>query len=59
MTNTATEKTLVGSGNSLAELVIDYHQRAHTSEYISTCNEEMCQVAQQVADFDFLLCVNA
>lgn len=59
MTNTATELTAVGNGNSLAGLVIEHHARAHTSEFISTCAEEMCRVAQQVADFDVLLGLGA
>lgn len=59
MTNTATEHRVISAGDSLAGLVLDYHQRAHTSEFISTCSEEMCRVAQQVAEWDSLLGVDA
>lgn len=49
------EAVPVGYGTDLAALVLRYHQRAHTSEFISECAEEMCRVAQDVAEFAPLL----
>lgn len=59
MSHATLEADPVAYGTDLAAQVLAYHQRAHTSEYISTCVEEMCRTAQQVAEFDSLLGVDA
>lgn len=49
---TLEKQTAVDAGSDLASLVVAYHRRAHTSDSVKDCAEQMCKVAMECVELD-------